>query len=217
MKRNLIYVIVPVIVVTIVLFAAGLVPVPGQGEDGAQLYERMCALCHGSLGEGYGAAGAVALGNPKFLAVADDAYLFENIARGRQGTRMSVWSDTYGGPLTDDQVRQIVRYIRQWQTEPVVDISSIEVTGDPGQGMVIYVRECASCHGDQGEGRDEAPAAPNGAPSLNHPTFLETASDGFIQFSVAKGRPGMSMPAYEGVLSAEEIGDVVAYIRAWQK
>jgi cytochrome c oxidase cbb3-type subunit 3/ubiquinol-cytochrome c reductase cytochrome c subunit len=173
----------------------------------------MCALCHGADGSGYGAPASTALANPNFLAIADETYLFENTARGRPGTRMSAWGES----LSDAQIRAIVGYIREWRTKPFVDVSDVTVEGDVARGAMLYEENCAVCHGEDGGGLDESSRAPNGAPSLNNPVFLDTASDGFIRYSIAEGRPGTSMEAYAGVLTDQEIDDLVAFIRSWQK
>ncbi len=195
----------------------GKVPGLGRQADGAALYGQMCALCHGPNGEGYAAPASPALANPQFLAIADDAYLFENIARGRPGTRMSAWSDRYGGPLTDGQVKAIVGFIREWQTVPAIELKNMVVQGEASHGTSIYQATCAVCHGEAGAGRlDAIPEAPDGVPSLNNPVFLETASDGYIRYSIAHGRPGTPMKAYAGELTDREIDDLVAFIRSWQ-
>lgn len=219
MRRTLLYIAVPIVVALILLAGQEVIRAPGSKgtTDGAALYGRMCALCHGEDGSGYAAPGSTALANPNFLAVADDSYLFENIARGRPGTRMSAWAEAHGGPLTDEQVRALVSYIRTWQTKPAVDVAGVTVQGDPARGAQIYAEQCAACHGEAGGGLDEAPAAPDGAPSLNNPVFLDTASDGFIRYSIAEGRPGTPMNGYAGILTEQEIDDLVALIRSWQR
>ena len=189
-------------------------PAPTPTPDGAALYAKMCALCHGKQGEGYAAPKATALNNPDFLAAASDEYLFENIARGRPGTRMSAWSAAHDGPLSDAEIRALVRFIRGWQTEPSVKLSEAPLAGDAQRGAALYAQQCAVCHGEQGQGLDTSPAAPQGAPSLNNPVFLETASDGFIRYAIAKGRRGTAMPAFEGTLTQQQIDDLVAFIRS---
>lgn len=219
MRRKLFYIAVPIVVVL------GLIAIrevlralsPRETVDGETLYARMCALCHGDDGGGYAAPASSALANPNFLAVADEEYLFENIARGRPGTRMSAWAESHGGPLSEEQVRAIVGYIRTRQTKPAVDVSEVTVEGDVERGAQVYADNCAVCHGENGDGRDEAPEASDGAPSLNNPVFLDTASDGFIRYSIAEGRPGTPMAAYAGVLTDEQTDDLVAFIRSWEK
>ncbi|MFQ5592564.1 MAG: c-type cytochrome [Anaerolineae bacterium] len=217
MRRPFLYIAIPIVVVLALLAGRKVVHAPTPPPDGQALYARMCALCHGDQGQGYTAPGSVALANPTFLAIADDTYLFENTARGRPGTRMSAWAESHGGPLSDEQVRAIVGYMRQWQTETSVDVSDASVDGDPGRGAEVYAMNCAVCHGEAGEGLDESPAAPDGAPSLNNPVFLSTASDGFIQYSIAEGREETPMPAYTGALTEQEIDDLVVLIRSWQE
>lgn len=216
MRRVLVYAVVPVLVAVVLLLSRNVMRSPAPQADGAALYARMCALCHADNGEGYAAPASPALANPNFLATADDEYVFENIARGRPGTRMSAWAESYGGPLTDEQVRAIVRYVRRWQTKPSVGLPDGTVDGDPARGAQVYADNCAVCHGEAGGGLDEAPNAPNGAPSLNNPVFLATASDAFIHYSIVEGRPGTPMAAYAGVLTEQEIDDLVALIRSWQ-
>lgn len=217
MRRTLVYIAVPIVGALVLLASRTVLKGPAPAEDGERLYARMCALCHGKNGEGYAAPGSVALANPDFLAVADDLYLFENTARGRPGTRMSAWAESHGGPLSDEQVRDIVSYVRHWQTGPSMGVSDVSIDGDPDRGAGVYAQNCAVCHGEAGGGLDESPAAPNGAPSLNNPVFLTTASDGFIRRSIAVGRAGTPMPAYAGALTEQEIDDLVAFIRSWQE
>lgn len=216
MTRRVLYVAIPLFVAAGLLVARDLLGSPDT-ERGEALYARMCALCHGENGEGYTAPASPALASPNFLAVASDEYLFENTARGRPGTRMSAWAESYGGPLADDDVRAIVAYIRAWQTTDSIDVSGVTVEGEPARGAEVYAEACAVCHGEAGGGRDEAPAAPNGAPSLNNPVFLATASDGFMRYSVAEGRPGTPMPGYAGSLTDQQIDDLVVFIRSWEE
>lgn len=217
MRRRLIYIALPLIVAIVLVAGQRFLGDAGPSAmDGRRLYGRMCALCHGVEGQGYTAPAAMALANANFLAVADDTYLYVNTARGRPGTRMSAWSDAYGGPLTESEIVAIVDYIRSWQTVPSIDVSEVQVEGDPERGAAIYAANCAVCHGPMGGGRLESPAAPDGAPSLNNPVFLETASEGFIRYSISAGRPGTAMPAYGTSLTDDQIDALVALIGSWR-
>jgi cytochrome c oxidase cbb3-type subunit 3 len=217
MRRRLIYIALTLSVAVVLVVGQRLT---GDAEltvaDGRRLYDRMCALCHGAQGQGYAAPAATALANVNFLAVAGDTYLYVNTARGRPGTRMSAWGDAYGGPLTESEIAVIVDYMRSWQSAPSVDVTGVDVEGDLDRGAAIYAANCAVCHGPTGGGRLESPAAPNGAPSLDNPVFLDTASDGFIRYSISAGRPGTLMPAYGTSLTDGQISDLVEFIRSWQ-
>ncbi|HEY3666859.1 MAG TPA: c-type cytochrome, partial [Polyangiaceae bacterium] len=50
-------------------------PVSPQLTKGAELYGRMCAVCHGAAGEGYKADQAPRLAQPDFQASVTDQYL----------------------------------------------------------------------------------------------------------------------------------------------
>ena len=51
--------------------------------------------------------------------------------------------------------------------------------------------------------------------SLNNPTFLDTASDDFLRYAVAKGRRGTAMGGYDTTLSSKDIASLVLAIRSF--
>lgn len=174
----------------------------------AESYAAYCALCHGDEGQGYTADAASALANQEFLATAPDALIGTAIELGRPGTSMSAWSTERGGPLTRADVDVLVDYIRAWQTVPSLDVSTVTVTGVAERGMPLWEFQCARCHGAEGQGGPFM--------SLASPTFLATASDGFLQRAIAKGRPDTPMEAFEDRLTPQGIDDLVTLIRSWQ-
>lgn len=177
--------------------------------DGQALYTRFCAFCHGDNGEGYVADQANALNHPDFLRTVDDLFLTQAIVHGRLGTPMSPWGIEKGGPLSAVEVDAIVRYIRQWQTEPSLDLPPLDQQGQALRGQGPYQAACASCHGDEGQGVS--------AISLNQPWFLATITDEALAYAIRKGRSGTAMGAYESIFNEAVIADLVAYIRSWQR
>lgn len=184
-------------------------PAAASAESGAVAYAKTCALCHGEKGEGYVADNATALNNPTFLATASDDFLRRSIARGRPGTTMSAWDRPHGGPYDDSAVQGLAAFLRTWQTVPSVAMSGGAVAGDAGRGFPIYTSRCASCHGATG---DEGPNV-----HLGNAEFLAVASDEFLKYAILHGRPGTTMSAFEGVLAPQDVGDLVALLRAWAK
>jgi mono/diheme cytochrome c family protein len=79
-------------------------------------------------------------------------------------------------------------------------------------GGQLWGLNCASCHGDQGQGVD--------APALNSKEFLAAVSDEQMAGIVRGGIPGSEMPAwlsdYGGPLTEQQIEAVVAFVRSWQ-
>jgi cytochrome c oxidase cbb3-type subunit 3 len=67
-------------------------PPPAKLTHGAELYGRMCAVCHGEKGEGYKADQAPRLAQPEFQASISDDQLREAIKNGRNATTMSAWA-----------------------------------------------------------------------------------------------------------------------------
>ena len=184
-------------------------PERAQLAEAQALYDEYCGLCHGDQGQGYAADNANALANQNFLAVASDRFLRDAISQGRPGTAMSAWSRLRGGPLRGGDIHKLVRLIRSWQTEESVDVHDATVSGELNRALPLYAEHCASCHGDDGSGAS--------ALSLNNPRFLATASDGFLRYSIAHGRPGTPMPAFQGDLSDQAIDDLVVLVRSWQR
>src|SRR5580693_4746874 len=85
---------------------------PAKVLDFALLYGRNCAGCHGQNGNG---GAAIGLGDPTYLAIADDTVITRVTADGVPGTAMPAFAQRSGGMLTDDQIGAIVRGMRsQW-------------------------------------------------------------------------------------------------------
>ena len=87
---------------------------PGQRTDGALLFEKYCAECHGKTGEGLKAP---ALNNQEFLSAASNGYLLATITLGRTGTGMPSWG--YGSAdrprLSGSERLDLVAHIRSYQ------------------------------------------------------------------------------------------------------
>ena len=174
--------------------------------DGAKIYARYCALCHGDNREGYAADEAPSLRSPQLIASAPGSYLWNAISYGRPNTAMAAFADTQGGPLSHDAQHALVDWLIEesgLKREPVEDTP---VVGEPESGEALYKTHCAQCHGARGEGETGT--------ALAHPVFLATASDAFIRHTIANGRDETPMPAFSGRLSDTEINDVVAFVRS---
>ncbi|MFM2245978.1 MAG: hypothetical protein RL071_2052, partial [Pseudomonadota bacterium] len=52
------------------------------------------------------------------------------------------------------------------------------------------------------------------APALGNPVLLATSPDGFLREAVRRGRSGTPMPAFADRLSAQQIDDVVVFLRS---
>lgn len=112
--------------------------IAGDAKQGAQLYAKHCAQCHGDQGQGGQGTGvtfsrprdlpiiAPALNNPGFLAAASDAMIKATLMQGREGTPMVSFRDQ---GLSEQQIDDLVAYVRSFEqqhTEPAVRVEDIE-------------------------------------------------------------------------------------------
>jgi mono/diheme cytochrome c family protein len=90
-------------------------PIPqveGNPNQGAILYAGNCAVCHGPQGEGRRGATL----SQAWPAVRADLRVKSTIAQGIPGSLMPAWSQENGGPLSEEQINDIVAYMQTWPT-----------------------------------------------------------------------------------------------------
>ncbi|MFN3643327.1 MAG: cytochrome-c oxidase, cbb3-type subunit III [Gemmobacter sp.] len=170
---------------------------------GAAVFRTWCVSCHGA-----GAAGVQAAGYPNLL---DDDWLWggdiENIYLTiTHGIRNTQDEDArfsqmpaFGELLEPAEIDQVVQYVRQMSNQ-----SHDAALAEPG--AEVYADNCASCHGDAGEGNRDI-----GAPRLNDAIWLYGGSEASIRYSVVNARYGV-MPPWGGRLSEADIRSVSVYV-----
>jgi mono/diheme cytochrome c family protein len=177
----------------------------GEAKQGRAYYRALCAGCHGIDGEG-GVGNS--LSSESFLAIADDRMLARSIIQGRPGTAMPSWRH-----LSAQAVSDIMAYIRSWQpTPPTFDevreaMSRVPAGVNANFGKAIYSRQCAGCHGAEGNGAI--------GPSLVSDEFLRLVDDRYLYKALVEGRPSTAMPAWKQ-LAAADIGALIAHLRSYQ-
>ncbi|HXM59250.1 MAG TPA: c-type cytochrome [Terriglobales bacterium] len=187
---------------------------PEQIIEFSVLYASNCAGCHGSNGNG---GAAVSLGDPVFLAIADDAAIRRTAANGVPGTSMPAFAQSAGGMLTDKQIDAIVSGIRSWaKPDTLRGVNAppygVEHGGDPHKGADVFATYCSSCHGPDGKGGKKASSIVNGS-------YLALVSDQDLRTNVIVGRPEIGAPDWRNdvpnrPMSGQEISDVVAWLAA---
>ncbi len=186
---------------------------PNEVLEFGTLYAENCAGCHGADGRG---GAAIALANPVYLAIADDAAIRNVIAKGVRGTAMPALAVSAGGMLTDGQIDVITKGIRsRWSRQGVLDPATApsyapKSAGDAQRGEVAYKTYCESCHGPGGRG------GPKGS-AITDDSFLALVSDQGLRTIVITGRPELGAPDWRGnvlgkPMSDQEVTDVVAWL-----
>jgi cytochrome c oxidase cbb3-type subunit III len=186
---------------------------PSEVLDFATLYAENCSGCHGAEGRG---GAAIALADPVYLAIAEDAAMRRVIASGVRGTAMPAFAESSGGMLTDKQIDVITTQIRaRWGRRSTLDAANLpsytaKSAGNVLQGEAAYKTYCESCHGPSGRG------GPKGS-TITDDSFLALVSDQGLRTIVIAGRPELGAPDWRGnatgkPMSEQEITDVVAWL-----
>jgi len=186
---------------------------PDAIKDFTVLYARNCSGCHGVDGKG---GMAISIGDPVYLAIADDATINRVTADGVAGTSMPAFAQHSGGMLTDDQIHVIVSGIRaRWGKPDALrgavppPYAAASGTGDPKRGAGVYDAYCSSCHGADGRGGK--------ASWIVDGSYLSLVSDQNLRTTVIVGRPELGAPDWRSnvpdkPMSPEDVSDVVAWL-----
>jgi cytochrome c oxidase cbb3-type subunit III len=188
---------------------------PDNVTDFTLLYESNCSGCHGAEGKG---GAALSIGDPVYLAIADDSVLHKVVTNGVPGTSMPAFAKSAGGMLTDNQVDIIVRGIRARYSKPAVlagfapPAYAATEAGDTTRGGGVYDTFCMSCHGANGKGGPKAGSIVDGA-------FMGLLTDQELRTLTIVGRPDLGGPDWRSnvagkPMSPQEISDVVAWLSA---
>ena len=184
---------------------------PTNVTDFKTLYGDNCAGCHGADGK---SGAAIAMNNPVYLAIIDDASMRRVIANGVPNTAMPPFAQSSGGSLTDRQIDILIGGIRKsWSGAADAAAGappySSSTAGDSNNGVQVYATNCQSCHGPDGKGGK--------AGSIVDPSYLALVTDQYLRTIVIAGRPELGHPDWKNAaagqpLSPQQVSDVVAWL-----
>jgi len=172
---------------------------------GGAVFRAQCSQCHGAGGAGVQASGFPNLLDDEWIwgGTMDDIHMTVRYGIRNEDHIDARWSEmpAFGrdGLLEEAEIDQVVHY--------VLRLSGQQADGALATaGEEIYLSNCASCHGDNGEGDPFV-----GAPPLNSAIWLYGGSYDDIRHSVVNARFGI-MPGFSGRLRDAEIRAVAAYV-----
>ena len=184
---------------------------PTNVTDFATLYGENCAGCHGADGK---SGAAIAMNNPVYLAIVDDASMRRVITNGIPGTAMPPFAQSAGGSLTDHQIDLLIAGIRKdWSGAADAGAGappySSSTQGDSNSGAQVFATNCQSCHGRDGKGGSGG--------SVVDPSYLALVSDQYLRTIVIAGRPELGHPDWKDAaggqpLTAQQVSDIVAWL-----
>lgn len=138
----------------------------------------------------------------------------------RNGTRpdgtvmLTLMPYPYYSFWTDDDLRALYRYLKTVpsqtnQVPPREFLTEITDTRSASRGDALFTGYCLSCHGDKGKGGTPTSVIlANVAPSLD---------DTALRNIISEGLPGTRMAGFNKTLTAEQITDVITFIRSFPK
>jgi ubiquinol-cytochrome c reductase cytochrome c subunit len=181
-------------------------PTSGPLADGRFLYERDCAWCHGSQGQGtsFGVPlRGVGAASVHFMLTTGRMPILEPDDEPRRS------EPSY--PAAD--IERIAAYVERFfgggPEIPEVDPAS----GSLGEGEVLYQENCAACHGSAGEGATLTSG--QRASSILESTAIEIAEA--IRIGGAGLRTG-DMPRFgRGELTDSEVDAIIRYVLLLQE
>ncbi len=111
--------------------------------DTQEIYDQLCAQCHGPNGEGgFGPS----FQNSQFQATRTDTQLFNTINLGHEATAMIGWGDI----LSAEQIQQLVALIRTFRSSGLATQPGSGEISFAADVMPIFETECVICHGNFG-------------------------------------------------------------------
>ncbi len=174
------------------------------------IYHNYCSVCHGDKGDGKSHAESSMQPPPKNFTTQQSARsmtrerMVHSVSKGLPGTAMVGWE----GQLNQAEIEAVVDYIRKIFMPPVG-------AGDVSRGKRLYAHTCSVCHGDDGSsakwGSNLLRSRPRDFTSEASRRELSRAR---MINSITHGVKDTPMAAFKSQLNADEITDIVDYIRS---
>lgn len=212
-----------------------------------RIFHDYCSVCHGEKGDGKSLARFALdpppadFTSPKTREKLSRAHMIETVKKGartkeNKPTAMVAWTSQLNGK----QIEAVVDYVivkfmggkaaadeavqEEGHRHAGHDHSAMKPVDYPyglkpnaARGKALYVERCASCHGENGDGKGDPAAMGKGKPrDFRAPDFREFAN-GFSLYSAVSHGSGHT-PTWDKTMSRQHVADVSEYLlRAFVK
>jgi len=172
--------------------------------SGLKIYASVCSSCHGQNGEG---GIGPALNTQEFQDKYDDQTMFDTIDTGHAATSMIAWGEI----LTSDQISQLVRYIRAFNS----DGTNTNSGSFSGQVLPIFEAKCLVCHNSNTAQGDWDASSYESVMSTgeNAPVIIPGDTENSLLAQYLLGTNGKLMPPLSA-LPEESIQAILDWIKA---
>jgi mono/diheme cytochrome c family protein len=182
-----------------------------------------CSQCHGPQGRGGVSPDVPTLTTVgKALTVAQLTHIIDH-GLGESANPTKPYMPVWGEVISKTQVANLVAYLRAGLPR-VADTQPVSVPKGQGAavaGEALYVRDgCINCHGPNGLGGVPNPLSPDKTiPVLSGQGFRQQFNtDAKIAAVIRSGSvigkaPIVSMPHWGGILSPQQIAELIAYLK----
>jgi mono/diheme cytochrome c family protein len=179
---------------------------PPSAANGAAVYAAHCAQCHGASGQGDGTMAAqlqvppANFTDPTLAHNSTPAGWFQTVTQGN----LDRFMPPFGSTLSETDRWDVVLYLYTLTApQDVVD-----------KGREVYSANCASCHGEAGQG--DGADAPAGSTLLDFSdeSKMASLSQNDLFTAITQGA-GQAMPAYAETLTEDERWAAAAYLRTF--
>jgi len=86
------------------------------------------------------------------------------------------------------------------------------------RGQRLFMDNCATCHGENADGRGPASQGLNPPPAnFSENDLLDRHSDTYLFYRITEGKISTAMPSFHGSLAPEERWQIVCYLRTLRR
>ncbi len=168
---------------------------------GGIVFKTYCKVCHGQAGDGNVKANKLYGKDKLVIKPAKESYYRDIINKGGKEMKKSEFMPPWREELSDEQINDVVAYLSV-------------ISDRVGRGEVVFNTNCILCHGVKGDGKGRAagfydPPPANLSKSNKNEDYMRSI---ITLGGKAMGRSA-AMPVWGEQISAEEIEDVLVYVR----
>lgn len=203
--------------------------------DGASIYIKNCALCHGDLLDGKGLYGESFYPPPanfllpQSILSKSKSYVYWRLMKGGQGLpkKFEPWNSampSWEGVLTEEQIWKVIHFIYEKSKELSSATTHNVSTPTIERGEQVYSKNCSICHGEKGAG--DGPGAKVSSPfprnfikghiKLRSTPFGKIPTDKDLFEAITSGSTGTTMPSWKH-LSEDDRHSLVLYLKSLSK